>query len=39
MNTFVPLKDAGPIGFYVVLGLMALASIIVLVTARMRRWI
>ena len=39
MNTFVPLKDAGPIGFYAILGLMGLASIIVLVTARIRRWI
>ena len=39
MNTFVPMKDAGPIGFYTVLALMGLASIIVLVTARLRRWI
>jgi magnesium transporter len=39
MNTFVPMKDAGPNGFYAVLGLMVLSSIIVLVIARMRRWI
>ena len=39
MNTYVPMKDSGPFGFYVVLGVMVVIVISILVTARVRRWL
>ena len=39
MNTYVPMKDSGPFGFYVVLGVMVVIVISILVIARVRRWL
>ena len=39
MNTYVPMKDSGPLGFYVVLGVMSVIVVSILVIARVRRWL
>lgn len=38
MNVDVPLKDAGPRGFYIVLGIMGGCSFLILILAKIRRW-
>ena len=38
MNVDLPLKDAGPRGFYIVLVIMAGCNILILALAKLRRW-